>query len=123
MRRVEGAARRAFTFLDPTDNLLCWSEKLDESVWERNSLLTITAGIADPNGGTNATRVSNTGSGALSIQQTVNGPGWFQYAFGVQARSDVRPTDCADSIDGHADAVGELHYWGGLEADCAVGEV
>src|SRR5436190_16162990 len=32
----------AFTFLDPTDNLLCWSEALDESVWERNLLLTIT---------------------------------------------------------------------------------
>src|SRR5262245_7366115 len=28
-----------FTFLDPTDNLLCWSEKLDEPVWERNSLV------------------------------------------------------------------------------------
>src|SRR5882762_4471679 len=34
-----------FTFLDPTDNLLCWSGKLDEAVWERNSLLTITPGI------------------------------------------------------------------------------
>ena len=35
-----------FTFLDPTDNLLCWSEKLDETVWERNLLLTVTTGIA-----------------------------------------------------------------------------
>ena len=35
-----------FTFLDPTDNLLFWSEKLDEAVWERNSLLQITAAIA-----------------------------------------------------------------------------
>ena len=34
-----------FTFLDPTDNLLCWSEKLDEAVWERNSLLTVTGGV------------------------------------------------------------------------------
>src|SRR5437588_9055514 len=76
-----------FTFLDPTDNLLCWSEKLDEAVWERNSLLTITAGVADPSGRTAANRVSNTGAGALAIQQTVNGPGWFQYAFGLQARS------------------------------------
>src|SRR5712692_5735684 len=76
-----------FTFLDPTDNLLCWSEKLDEAVWERNLLLTITPAVADPSGGTSANRVSNSGAGALAIQQTVNGPGWFQYGFSVQARS------------------------------------
>jgi hypothetical protein len=78
----------SFTFLDPTDNLLCWSEKLDEAVWERNSLVTITAGVADPNGGTSASRITNTGSAALAIQQVLNAPGWFQYAFSLQARSD-----------------------------------
>ena len=52
------------------------------------SLLTITANVTDPKGGTNATRVSNTGAGPLAIQQIVNGPGWYQYAFGLQARSD-----------------------------------
>src|ERR1700758_2351745 len=30
---VEGRLS-TFTFLDPTDNLLCWSEKLDDPVWE-----------------------------------------------------------------------------------------
>src|SRR6185437_9498599 len=77
-----------FTFLDPTDNLLCWSEKLDDTVWERNSLLTITSAVADPLGGTSANRVSNTGGAALAIQQTVNAPAWFQYAFTIQVRSD-----------------------------------
>jgi hypothetical protein len=48
---VEGSLSD-FTFLDPTDNLLCWSEALDQSVWERNLLLTITASVADPLGGT-----------------------------------------------------------------------
>src|SRR5579864_1148574 len=76
-----------FTFLDPTDNLLLWSEKLDESVWGNNPLITITAGVADPNGGTTANRITNTGSGPLAIQQVVNGPGWFEYAFSLQARS------------------------------------
>src|SRR5215472_14629997 len=76
-----------FTFLDPTDNLLLWSEKLDDSVWERSLLLTVTVGVADPNGGTSANRITNTGAGALAIQQVVNGPGWFEYAFGMQARS------------------------------------
>jgi len=77
----------AFTFLDPTDNLFRWSEELDESVWERNSLLTLTASVADPNGGTRATRVRNTGAATLTIEQTLNSPGWFQYGFGLQARS------------------------------------
>jgi len=75
-----------FTFLDPTDNLLCWSEKLDESVWERNGLLAITPDVNDPAGGTRASRLTNNGGGALAIQQTVNGPGWFRYAFSLQAR-------------------------------------
>src|SRR5580700_6799038 len=55
---VEGSLGN-FTFLDPTDNLLCWSEKLDEAVWERNLLLTVATGVADPQGGTNANRISN----------------------------------------------------------------
>jgi hypothetical protein len=84
---VEGSLSD-FTFLDPTDNLLCWSEALDQAVWERNLLLTITAGVADPLGGASANQVSNTGSGPLAIQQVVNGPGWFDYAFSLQARSD-----------------------------------
>ncbi len=78
----------SFTFLDPTDNLLLWSEDLTQPAWSTNSLLTITGGVADPNGGTSATQLSNTGSAALSAQQVVNGPGWFQYAFSVQVRSD-----------------------------------
>jgi hypothetical protein len=32
-------------------------------------------------------RVVNTGAGGLAISQTINAPGWFTYAFGMQARS------------------------------------
>jgi hypothetical protein len=78
----------SFTLLDPTDNLLLWSEDLTQAAWTHNSLLTVAAGVADPNGGTSANSISNTGSGALAVQQTINGPGWFQYAFSVRARSD-----------------------------------
>jgi hypothetical protein len=77
----------SFTFLDPTDNLLLWSEDLTQTAWTHNSLLTVAAGVADPNGGTSASRISNTGSGALPIQQIINGPGWFRYAFSMLARS------------------------------------
>ena len=51
----------SFTFLDPTDNLLLWSEDLTQTAWESNSLLTITAGVADPKGGTSANQIANTG--------------------------------------------------------------
>jgi hypothetical protein len=78
----------SFTFLDPTDNLLLWSEDLTQTAWTHNSLLTVASVVADPNGGTSASRISNTSSGSLAVQQTINGPGWFQYAFSVRARSD-----------------------------------
>src|SRR4051794_21149716 len=32
-----------FTYLDPTDNLLAWSRKLDEAVWSKDPLLDVTS--------------------------------------------------------------------------------
>jgi hypothetical protein len=77
----------SFTFLDPTDNLLVWSEDLTQTAWVGNSFLTVTTGVADPNGGTSANRVSNSGAGVIAIQQTLNAPGWLEYGFSLQARS------------------------------------
>jgi hypothetical protein len=77
----------SFTFLDPGDNLLLWSEDLTQTAWVGNALLTITSGVADPNGGTAASRVSNGGEGAIAIQQTINAPGGLRYAFSLQART------------------------------------
>ena len=48
-----------FTFLDPTGNLLAWSEQLDDDVWQQDPLLSLTDGISDPWGGTRAWRLSN----------------------------------------------------------------
>lgn len=79
----------SFTFLDPADNLLSWSAKLDESVWAANSLLTISSGFADPAGGLEATRLVNTSGGALRIEQIIDGPAWFQYAFSLHAKSSA----------------------------------
>lgn len=76
----------SFTFLDPTDNLLLWSEDLTQTAWVGNSQLAVTTGVADPNGGTRANRISNNGAGNLAIQQSINAPGWYRYAFGLQAR-------------------------------------
>ena len=48
-----------FTFLDPADNLLAWSEQQNQAVWQADPLLTLTGGVADPMGGTAAFQVSN----------------------------------------------------------------
>lgn len=76
-----------FTFLDPFDNLLSWSEDPTAAVWIKGAGLAVTVGIADPLGGTGAARITNQGGSAASIQQAVNGPGWYRYCLSVWARS------------------------------------
>src|SRR4051794_32779101 len=54
---------QSFTFLDPTGNLLAFSEQLDDNVWQRDPLLSTSSGIADPKGGTAAWQLRNQGGG------------------------------------------------------------
>src|SRR6266481_3426370 len=49
----------SFTFLDPAENLLAWSEDFSKGVWRVDPLLQVTAGIADPRGGTGAVALTN----------------------------------------------------------------
>src|SRR3984957_5638624 len=37
-----------FTFVDPTDNLLAWSEQQNQTVWQADPLLALASNIADP---------------------------------------------------------------------------
>jgi hypothetical protein len=76
-----------FTFLDPTDNLLSWSEKFDEATWQRDGLLQLYGGLADPNGGTGAFRVRNAGGAGQKLRQTLNLPAGNYYSFSVWARA------------------------------------
>src|SRR5712692_4602614 len=76
----------AFTFLDPLGNLLTWSEALNQPVWEESTLLQMTAGITDPTGGSAATRITNPTGSDLTLQQTINAPGWFSYCFSLYVR-------------------------------------
>jgi len=78
----------AFTFLDPAANLLTWSEKLDEPVWQGNTLLQLQPGVPGPAAAA-ATRLINTTAASIAIQQNVNAPGWFVYTFSGYARSDT----------------------------------
>jgi|SRR5579872_1579392 len=82
----------AFTFLDPTDNLFTWSESLGQPSWQASPLLQLTTGIDDASGGQRATRIMNNSGADLTIQQAINGPGWFSYCFSVYVRSQSAST-------------------------------
>jgi hypothetical protein len=81
-----------FTFLDPTANLLAWSDHLDDDVWTAAPLLALTPEIADPRGGTKGWRLSNPAGGAQSITQTLQVPGTFTYCVSLYARSETPVT-------------------------------
>ena len=57
---------KGFTFVDPSANLLAWTNELTNVVWDAAPLLTLTGGVADPAGGTNAWQVSNSGARGAS---------------------------------------------------------
>ena len=84
---VEGSLT-PFTFLDPVDNLLAWSEQQDQPVWQADPLLTLTAGVADPMGGTNAYQITNPTAATLTLQQSIDGPASLDYCLSLYARSD-----------------------------------
>src|SRR5262245_61681486 len=102
---------RGFTFVDPSANLLAWSEKLDEAVWTRGRLLTLTAGVADPFGGTRASRLSNTGAAAQSLSQTLNAPVEYTYCFSAYVRPAAPVTVTMLRGTGRADRV-VTRKWG-----------
>jgi len=79
----------AFTFLDPTENLLERSGEPEASVWQKSPLLTLATGIPDPAGGTEAFRLISTGPVEQSLQQVITAPGWFAYCWSVYARSET----------------------------------
>jgi hypothetical protein len=78
---------RSFTLVDPASNLLAWSGHFDKPVWQRDPMLGMQAGVADPAGGLNAVAVVNAGQAAQRLSQTLDAPGWFQYCMSVYARS------------------------------------
>ena len=84
--RMEGSLQ-SFTFLDPAGNLLSWSEKLDEPVWEKGPLIATAGGQRDPLGTMRASTVRNTAGGAQSVQQTLEAPANYVYAFSLYARA------------------------------------
>src|ERR1700737_3274770 len=76
-----------FTFLDPTDNLLMWSENWTQAVWTADPLLKVTGGMQDPLGTGNAIRLTNTAQTTQRIVQKTSGPSSFLYCYSVYVRS------------------------------------
>jgi hypothetical protein len=83
---VEGTLN-GFTFLDPADNLLAWSDQLDHEAWQRDPLLNLAGGVADPRGGSGAWRLSNSGTAEQSASQTLAVPGAYQYCLSAYVRA------------------------------------
>ena len=77
----------AFTFIDPTDNMLLASSDLTNTVWQASSLIQVVLGASDPTGGSGAFVVTNTGQANEEISQTLSVPGNYQYCFSLYANS------------------------------------
>lgn len=77
-----------FTFLDPADNLLAWSEQQNQAVWQASPLLSLTGGLTDPMGGTVAYQAGNPTGATLTLQQSINAPASLDYCLSLYARSD-----------------------------------
>lgn len=82
----------AFTFLDPADNLLSYSVDLTKSSWQKAPNVQITAGDADPTGGTGAFLLTNNGSAPQTILQTLSVPANYQFCFSVYTTSATPAT-------------------------------
>ena len=78
-----------FTFIDPTANLLSWSEQLTNTAWNADPFLSVSSGIADPIGGTSAWTVTNSGAAPQGIIQTLSAPGAYVYCFSTYVRADA----------------------------------
>lgn len=83
---------QAFTFIDPTDNMLSNSSSLLGSSWVRPSSLVLTAKVADPSGSTGAFSATNNGQASQEISQTLTVSAAYQYCFSIYVLSAVPAT-------------------------------
>jgi hypothetical protein len=78
---------RAFTFIDPTGNMLAWSSDLTQQTWQISSQIKVSGGAQDPEGGSAAFTLANLGQAPQQISQTLAVPANYQYCFSVYASS------------------------------------
>jgi hypothetical protein len=76
-----------FTFVDPTANLLAWSNDLKNAVWDPAPLLSLSGPNSDPAGGNNAWHIANPGAGTQNLSQTLTAPGGYVYSLSLYAKA------------------------------------
>jgi len=81
----------AFTFIDPTDNLLAWSSDLLNPAWHTSTLINVKPGATDPLGGSGAFIVTNNGESSQELVQTLSVPAGFTYCLSLYVTSS-QPT-------------------------------
>jgi hypothetical protein len=94
-----------FLFLDPTANLLVWSQDFTQSAWVSPGI-TFDSAVADPFGGTGAVRAHNQTTATLSVLQQTQIPASIQTCFSLYMRSDTPlQTALAQSVDSQSQTV------------------
>ena len=78
-----------FIFVDPSANLLCWSEDLTQPSWSKDPQLVLTR-VQDVFGEAVGTQIANGAAAAQALSQTINAPAALQYCFSAYLRSDVQ---------------------------------
>jgi hypothetical protein len=78
---------RAFTFIDPTENMLNFSVDLTTSAWQNATGLKIAGGNTDPEGGLTAFTLTNAGQSSEEISQSLAVPANYQFCFSIYVRS------------------------------------
>jgi len=78
---------RAFTFIDPTDNMLEQSANLLTSPWTWSPGLNITANAPDPMGGAAAFLLTNNAQVDAQLAQALSVPASYQYCFSLYVAS------------------------------------
>src|SRR5277367_1228741 len=89
-----------FIFVDPSANLMIYSEDFSQPVWQRNTLVTLETQIADPFGTNRASRLTNTSAGTLTLTQTIPMPGTLNCAFSLYLRQIQTTTFTLSRTDG-----------------------
>ena len=77
---------KSFTLLDPTTNLLSWTEDFSKPVWVFDPLIQAIGGIADPIGGSAAWQVTNSGQASQQVVQAIAAPAGLGFCFSIYAR-------------------------------------
>jgi hypothetical protein len=95
-------ALRPFTFIDPLDNLLRYSEDFSGTSWFREGGIVVTGGQSDPWGTARASTITNPSIQEQRLLQTVPIPNGYRYHLSVYARA-ATPSMLGLSIGSGAD--------------------